>query len=325
MKKIKYYYDPETLSYKRIRSKKRTKVRNALIFLLASALFGTLFSLLMINSRWFFTPREVALAREIKFYETNYQILNKKMELAEEVLADLQERDNNMYRLYFNAPIIPDSIRKGGFSDPNRYKDLEQTDVRKLVAKATQRLDVLRKRIVVQSKSLDEISKLSVEKEKFLASIPAIQPVNNKDLKRMASGYGWRTDPFTKARKFHYGMDFSSPQGTPVYAAGDGVVTRADNASSGYGNHIRIDHGYGYVTLYGHLSAYNVRAGQRVKRGDLIGKVGSTGRSEAPHLHYEVIKNGEHINPIHFYYGNLTPAEYAEMLHVSTQENQSLD
>ena len=325
MKKIKYYYDPETLSYKRIRSKKRTKVRNALIFLLASALFGTLFSLLMINSRWFFTPREVALAREIKFYETNYQILNKKMELAEEVLADLQERDNNMYRLYFNAPIIPDSIRKGGFSDPNRYKDLEQTDVRKLVAKATQRLDVLRKRIVVQSKSLDEISKLSVEKEKFLASIPAIQPVNNKDLKRMASGYGWRTDPFTKARKFHYGMDFFSPQGTPVYAAGDGVVTRADNASSGYGNHIRIDHGYGYVTLYGHLSAYNVRAGQRVKRGDLIGKVGSTGRSEAPHLHYEVIKNGEHINPIHFYYGNLTPAEYAEMLHVSTQENQSLD
>ncbi|MGP1478614.1 MAG: M23 family metallopeptidase [Capnocytophaga sp.] len=325
MKKIKYYYDPETLSYKRIRSKKRTKVRNALIFLLASALFGTLFSLLMINSRWFFTPREVALAREIKFYETNYQILNKKMELAEEVLADLQERDNNMYRLYFNAPIIPDSIRKGGFSDPNRYKDLEQTDVRKLVAKATRRLDVLRKRIVVQSKSLDEISKLSVEKEKFLASIPAIQPVNNKDLKRMASGYGWRTDPFTKARKFHYGMDFSSPQGTPVYAAGDGVVTRADNASSGYGNHIRIDHGYGYVTLYGHLSAYNVRAGQRVKRGDLIGKVGSTGRSEAPHLHYEVIKNGEHINPIHFYYGNLTPAEYAEMLHVSTQENQSLD
>ena len=325
MKKIKYYYDPETLSYKRIRSKKRTKVRNALIFLLASALFGTLFSLLMINSRWFFTPREVALAREIKAYETNYQILNKKMELAEEVLADLQERDNNMYRLYFNAPIIPDSIRKGGFSDPNRYKDLEQTDVRKLVAKATRRLDILRKRIVVQSKSLDEISKLSVEKEKFLASIPAIQPVNNKDLKRMASGYGWRTDPFTKARKFHYGMDFSSPQGTPVYAAGDGVVTRADNASSGYGNHIRIDHGYGYVTLYGHLSAYNVRAGQRVKRGDLIGKVGSTGRSEAPHLHYEVIKNGEHINPIHFYYGNLTPAEYAEMLHVSTQENQSLD
>jgi len=324
MKKVKYYYDPETLSYKRIRNKKRTKVRNALIFLLAAALFGSILSLIIINSRLFFTPREVMLAREIKAYETNYEILNRKMELVEQVLADVQERDNNMYRLYFNAPIIPDSVRKGGF-DPNKYKDLEKLGSSKLVANTTKRLDKLRKQLVIQSKSLDEINKLSKEKEKFLASIPAIQPVNNKDLKRMASGYGWRTDPFTKARKFHYGMDFSSPQGTPVYAAGDGVVIRADDASSGYGNHIRIDHGYGYVTLYGHLSAYNVRAGQRVKRGDLIGKVGSTGRSEAPHLHYEVMKNGEHINPIHFYYGNLSADEYAEMLHVSTQENQSLD
>lgn len=324
MKKVKYYYDPETLSYKRIRNKKRTKVRNALIFLLAAALFGSILSLIIINSRLFFTPREVMLAREIKTYETNYEILNRKMELVEQVLADVQERDNNMYRLYFNAPIIPDSVRKGGF-DPNKYKDLEKLGSSKLVANTTKRLDKLRKQLVIQSKSLDEINKLSKEKEKFLASIPAIQPVNNKDLKRMASGYGWRSDPFTKARKFHYGMDFSSPQGTPVYAAGDGVVIRADDASSGYGNHIRIDHGYGYVTLYGHLSAYNVRAGQRVKRGDLIGKVGSTGRSEAPHLHYEVMKNGEHINPIHFYYGNLSADEYAEMLHVSTQENQSLD
>ena len=324
MKKVKYYYDPETLSYKRIRNKKRTKVRNALIFLLAAALFGSILSLIIINSRLFFTPREVMLAREIKAYETNYEILNRKMELVEQVLADVQERDNNMYRLYFNAPIIPDSVRKGGF-DPNKYKDLEKLGSSKLVANTTKRLDKLRKQLVIQSKSLDEINKLSKEKEKFLASIPAIQPVNNKDLKRMASGYGWRSDPFTKARKFHYGMDFSSPQGTPVYATGDGVVIRADDGSSGYGNHIRIDHGYGYVTLYGHLSAYNVRAGQHVKRGDLIGKVGSTGRSEAPHLHYEVIKNGEHINPIHFYYGNLSADEYAEMLHVSTQENQSLD
>ena len=263
MKKVKYYYDPETLSYKRIRNKKRTKVRNALIFLLAAALFGSILSLIIINSRLFFTPREVMLAREIKAYETNYEILNRKMELVEQVLADVQERDNNMYRLYFNAPIIPDSVRKGGF-DPNKYKDLEKLGSSKLVANTTKRLDKLRKQLVIQSKSLDEINKLSKEKEKFLASIPAIQPVNNKDLKRMASGYGWRSDPFTKARKFHYGMDFSSPQGTPVYATGDGVVIRADDGSSGYGNHIRIDHGYGYVTLYGHLSAYNVRAGQHV-------------------------------------------------------------
>ncbi len=165
MKKVKYYYDPETLSYKRIRNKKRTKVRNALIFLLAAALFGSILSLIIINSRLFFTPREVMLAREIKTYETNYEILNRKMELVEQVLADVQERDNNMYRLYFNAPIIPDSVRKGGF-DPNKYKDLEKLGSSKLVANTTKRLDKLRKQLVIQSKSLDEINKLSKEKEK---------------------------------------------------------------------------------------------------------------------------------------------------------------
>ena len=174
----------------------------------------------------FFTPREVVLAREIKTYETNYQILNKKMELAEDVLADLEERDNNMYRLYFNAPIIPDSVRKS-LKDPNRYKNLEKYGNSKLVANTNKRLDILRKQLVVQSKSLDEIAKLSKAKEKFLSSIPAIQPINNKDLKHMASGYGWRIDPFTKARKFHYGMDFTAPR-HPVYAAGDGVVARAE-------------------------------------------------------------------------------------------------
>ncbi|AMD86047.1 Peptidase family M23 [Capnocytophaga haemolytica] len=325
MKKIKYYYDPETLSYKRIVSRKRTKVRNVLVFLLAAALFGTLAVFIMMNSNFLLTPREVVLNREIKFLETNFEVLNKKMDLVEEVLANVQERDNNMYRVYFNAAPLTDEERKKVSSDASRYNDLKNYDSSEIVINTIKRLDTLQHQLVAQSKSLDEITKLSKAKEKFLSSIPAIQPVDNKDLKHMASGYGWRTDPFTKARKFHYGMDFTSPQGTFVYATGDGVVTRADNASAGYGNHVRIDHGYGYVTLYGHLSAYNVRPGQHVKRGDLIGRVGSTGRSEAPHLHYEVMKNGEHINPIHFYYGNLTPDEYAEMLRVSTEENQSLD
>ena len=323
MKKIKYYYDPETLSYKRIVSRKRTKVRNVLVFLLAAALFGTLAVFIMMNSNFLLTPREVVLNREIKFLETNFEVLNKKMDLVEEVLANVQERDNNMYRVYFNAAPLTDEERKKVSSDASRYNDLKNYDSSEIVINTIKRLDTLQHQLVAQSKSLDEITKLSKAKEKFLSSIPAIQPVDNKDLKHMASGYGWRTDPFTKARKFHYGMDFTSPQGTFVYATGDGVVTRADNASAGYGNHVRIDHGY--VTLYGHLSAYNVRPGQHVKRGDLIGRVGSTGRSEAPHLHYEVMKNGEHINPIHFYYGNLTPDEYAEMLRVSTEENQSLD
>lgn len=325
MKKIKYYYDPETLSYKRIINRKRTKVRNVLLFLLAAALFGSLTMFLMVNTRFFYTPREVSLQREIKHYETNYQILNKKMEQMEEVMANIQERDNNMYRLYFEAAPISEEQRRSGFGGVNRYEHLENYDNSKLIISTTKRLEILQKQLVVQSRSLDEIAGLAKEKEKFLSSIPAIQPVDNKDLTRMASGFGWRNDPFTKARKFHNGMDFTAPQGTPVYAAGDGVVTRADDASSGYGKHIRIDHGYGYVSLYAHLHNYNAKAGQKVKRGDIIGFVGSTGRSQAPHLHYEIIKDGEHINPIHFYYGNLTSDEYAEMIRVSTQENQSLD
>ena len=177
----------------------------------------------------------------------------------------------------------------------------------------------------MQSKSLDEIKVMAEDKEKLLAAIPAIQPVSNEDLTRMASGYGYRTDPFTKVRKFHYGMDFTAPRGTPIYASGDGIVNRADNKSSGYGNHIRIDHGYGYVSLYAHMYKYNVRKNQRVKRGDLIGFVGSTGRSEAPHLHYEVFKDGERINPINFYYGSLSAEEFDAMLQHSNLENESLD
>ncbi|MFJ1377757.1 peptidoglycan DD-metalloendopeptidase family protein [Capnocytophaga canimorsus] len=325
MKKVKYYYDPETLSYKRIKSRKRTKVRNIGLFLLSSLVFGAVVMFLMVNTRFFYTPRELTLQREVKQYETYFQILNKKMQQMEEVLANIQDRDNNIYRLYFEVAPIADEQRKSGFGGVNRYEHLEKYNNSDLLINTTKRLEILQKQLVVQSKSLDEITYLAREKEKLLAAIPAIQPIQNKDLTRMASGYGWRTDPFTKARKFHYGMDFTAPQGTPIYAAGDGVITRADGNAAGYGEHIRIDHGYGYVSLYAHLSKYNVRVGQKVKRGDIIGFVGNTGRSQAPHLHYEVLKDGEHINPVHFYYGSLTTEEYAEMLRISAQENQTLD
>ncbi|MFK8288036.1 peptidoglycan DD-metalloendopeptidase family protein [Capnocytophaga canimorsus] len=325
MKKVKYYYDPETLSYKRIKSRKRTKVRNIGLFLLSSLVFGAVVMFLMVNTRFFYTPRELTLQREVKQYETYFQILNKKMKQMEEVLANIQDRDNNIYRLYFEAAPIADEQRKSGFGGVNRYEHLEKYNNSDLLINTTKRLEILQKQLVVQSKSLDEITYLAREKEKLLVAIPAIQPIQNKDLTRMASGYGWRTDPFTKARKFHYGMDFTAPQGTPIYAAGDGVITRADGNAAGYGEHIRIDHGYGYVSLYAHLSKYNVRVGQKVKRGDIIGFVGNTGRSQAPHLHYEVLKDGEHINPVHFYYGSLTTEEYAEMLRISAQENQTLD
>ncbi|OMP31029.1 MULTISPECIES: M23 family metallopeptidase [Mangrovimonas] len=323
MSKVKYYYDPETLSYRKIERKKRTTFKYALVFLLAAGLFGFISN--FIASQFFQSPKERALTRELQNMQLQFQLLNKKMDETEKVLANVEERDNTIYRLYFEANPIPDEQRKAGFGGVNRYKGLEGFDNSKLIKETSQRMDMLQKRIVVQSKSLDEIAELAADKEKLLASIPAIQPINNSDLTRMASGYGYRTDPFTKVRKFHFGMDFTAPRGTPIYAAGDGVVIRADNRSTGYGNHIRIDHGYGYVSLYAHLYKYNVRKNQKVKRGDLIGFVGSTGRSEAPHLHYEVFKDDDRINPINFYYGNLSAEEYNKLLEKASLENQSLD
>jgi len=325
MSKVKYYYDSETLSYRKIEKKKGRKLGIFFLSLLGMVLSGFLLLLVYLNLPYVETPKEKALKRELANTELQFKLLNKKIKQAENVLAEVAERDNNLYRVYFEANPIPESQRKAGFGGINRYKDLEGFDNSELIINTTQRLDILTKQIVVQSKSLDEIAILAEEKEELLAAIPAIQPVNNEDLTRMASGYGYRTDPFTKATKFHYGMDFTAPRGTPIYASGDGRVTRADNTASGYGNHIRIDHGYGYESLYAHLYKYNVRTGQTVKRGDLIGFVGSTGRSEAPHLHYEVFKDNERINPINFYYGNLTPEEFADLLKKSQQENQSLD
>lgn len=288
-------------------------------------LSGFVLLLIYINLPSVQTPKELALRRELSNMQLQFELLNKKINHAQAVLAEVEDRDNNLYRTYFETNPIPEEQRRAGFGGINRYRDLEGFDNSKLIINTTRNLDILTKQIVVQSKSLDQIVKLAEEKEKLLAAIPAIQPVRNEDLTRIASGYGYRTDPFTKAKKFHYGMDFSAPRGTPIYASGDGTVTRADNRASGYGNHIVIDHGYGYESLYGHLYKYNVKRGQKVQRGDLIGFVGSTGRSQGPHLHYEVYKDGERINPMNFYYGSLTAEEYAEMLERSQQENQSMD
>ena len=325
MTKVKYYYDPDTLSYRKIEPKKSKKVRNVLLFVTASVFSGILGLLVLLNTNLFNTPRELSLQREVRNYELQFELLNRKMEQMEDVLANIEERDNNIYRIYFEANPIPEEQRRAGFGGVNRYKSLEGFNNSEMIIATTRRMEIIQKQLVIQSKSLDEITKLAAEKEKLLAAIPAIQPVNNEEMTRMASGYGWRSDPFTKARKMHWGMDFTAPKGTPIYASGDGKVIRADNRASGFGKHIRIDHGYGYVSLYAHLSRYNVKRGQQVKRGDLIGFVGSTGRSEAPHLHYEVRKDGQRINPINFYYGSLSPEEFQNMLRFANQENQSLD
>ena len=325
MSKVKYYYDQETLSYRPIKATSKNRISNIVLFVLASFFFGLTCLLILLNSDVINTPSEIVQKRTLKNYELQFDILNKKLTQLEAVVSNVEERDNNLYRVYFEASPIPEEQRRAGFGGVNRYKDLEGYDNSDLVINTAKRLDILTKQTVVQSRSLDEIERLAANKAALIEAIPTIQPVKNKDLTRIASGFGYRNDPFTKTRKMHFGMDFTAKRGTPVYATGNGVVKRADSRSSGFGKHIRIDHGFGYISLYAHLSKYNVRRGQKVKRGDIIGYVGNTGRSAGPHLHYEIIKDNKKLDPLNFYYGNLSPEEFEALLTQSKQENQSLD
>ncbi len=325
MKRVKFYYDAEKLAFKQIVTKNSTKIGYVILFLLASALFGFLGVFILSNTNFFETPKSKLQARELEIMKLNYNLLNGKIALMDEALAAIEERDNTIYRVYFNSDPISNEVRRADLGGKNRYKDLEDFNTSDLIIGSTKKVDEIMKALAVQSVSLDEITKLAKQKALLLKSIPAIQPVKNEELKQMASGFGYRSDPFTKIRKFHKGMDFSAKSGTPIYATGDGIVKKADGNVSGFGNHIEINHGYGYMTLYAHLSKYKVRAGKKVKRGDIIGYVGSTGRSEAPHLHYEVHKNGEVVNPLNFYYGSISAKEYVLITKLANQENQSLD
>ncbi|MAH82296.1 MAG: peptidase M23 [Flavobacteriaceae bacterium] len=325
MAKTKYYFDSESLSYKPIVKSRTLQVSNFILFILSAVIFGVFSLFILLTSNIISTPKEIIQQRELENLVLQYDLMNLKLKQIENVLENVQERDNNLYRVYFEASPIPQSQRTAGFGGVNRYKDLEGYQNSKIIVDASKRLDVLSKQLVVQSKSLDEIEYLASNKVDLLAAIPSIQPIRNKDLKRIASGYGYRKDPFTKKPRMHWGMDFTAPRGTPIYATGDGIVKRADNRAAGFGNHVRIDHGFGYVSLYAHMSKYKVKRGQKVKRGEIIGYVGNTGRSAGPHLHYEIFKDGKKINPLNFYYGNLSAEEFDILLNLANQENQSLD
>ena len=323
MAKVKYYYDSETLSYRKIEQSKGTISK--IVVLITFSTLLVMLSGFIVLSQFLKTPNQLAQERELENLKFNYELLNKRLDESSSVLSQLQQRDNNIYRAYFEANPIPEEQRKAGFGGVNRYLYLNGYDNAKLIKTATKKLDILSKQLVVQSKSLDEIVVLAKNKKEMLASIPAIQPVANKDLKRMASGYGYRIHPIYKTRKFHWGMDFSAPRGTPVYATGNGKIEKVKRSRRGYGNQVKINHGFGYKTFYAHLEKYTVRKGQKVKRGDLIGYVGTSGISTAPHLHYEVIKGNRKLNPVYFYFSDLTPEEYDRMLELASQENQSLD
>ena len=325
MSKSKFYYDKKSLSYKEIKLSLKERFLNFLSFTLASFFFGVICLFVLLYTPLLDTPTELSQSRELNNYKLQFDLLNKKLSQLENVLENIEQRDNNIYRVLFEANPIDEDIRKAGFGGINRYADLEGFENSDLVIETTKKIDILTKQLVIQSKSLDDIEKLVNNKQKMLASIPSIQPVKNNDLTRIASGFGIRTDPFDKSRKMHKGMDFAAPRNTPVYAASNGRIVRVDSRSIGYGKHIRIDHGYGFVTLYAHLNGYNVKRGQIVNKGDIIGFVGNTGRSKGLHLHYEVIKDGISVNPVNYFYGNLTPDEFDEVLRISVQENQSLD
>ncbi len=323
MAKIRYQFNTKSLSYERVKLGLKDRLFQFLSFAGTGIVFAALGVLIAYNT--FDSPREKVLEREVDQLRLEYDLLNQRLRQMNLVLGDLQDRDDNIYRVVFEAEPISDEVRKAGFGGVNRYekyKGLENTD---LVIETMRKADILSKQLVVQSKSYDEIFDMIKSKSAMLSAIPAIQPVNNKDLKRMASGFGFRTDPIYKTTKFHAGMDFASPIGTDIYATGDGVVIRADADASGYGNHVRINHGFGYMTLYGHMSKINVRPGQRVQRGDVIGFVGNTGKSVGPHLHYEVHKNGQAINPVNFYYNDLSAEDYSRMIELSGTENQAFD
>tara|TARA_B100000959_G_scaffold109060_1_gene115004 strand:+ start:221 stop:1192 length:972 start_codon:yes stop_codon:yes gene_type:complete len=323
MAKVKYYYDTKTLSYKRIELNSLDKLKRTLGFLSVSAFFGLI--MIIVFFQFFDSPKEKKLKREIENLVFQYDILNKKLAKIDLVLDDLQQRDDNIYRVIFEADPIPNSIRKAGFGGVNRYKDIRNFSNSELVIEAAKKIDKLSKQLYIQSKSFDKVIDLAKNKADMLAAIPAIQPIANKDLKRIASGYGYRIHPIYKTRKLHTGMDFTAPQGTPIYATGDGTIEKVRRSKRGYGNHIIIDHGFGYQTLYAHMTKSIVNRRQKVKRGEIIGYVGNTGTSVAPHLHYEVIRNKRKINPVNYYYNDLNPKEYEKMLEISSQNNQSFD
>jgi murein DD-endopeptidase MepM/ murein hydrolase activator NlpD len=279
----------------------------------------------IIFASFFDSPKEKALKREVEQMTIQYDLIHREMSNVENVLEDLQKTDDNLYRTIFEAEPIPSEQREGGIGGVNRYEALEGYNNSNLVIETATRLDKIRKKVYVQSKSYDELIKMAENKGDMLKSVPAIIPISNKDLTRTASGFGWRIHPYYKISKFHYGMDFTAPAGTDVYATGNGIVVDVSSSQRGLGKHITIDHGFGYTSTYAHLSNFNVRVGQRVQRGDIIGYVGSTGMSVANHLHYEIKLNGINVDPVNYYFEDLSSAEYEKMIEIASKTGQSFD
>jgi len=323
MVKVKFRFNSSSLQYDRIERTVWDRLLRFFAYLTGSLLLGFIY--MLVFSYFFDLPKDKKLKRENNQMKAQYEIMNSKLDHVSIVLSDLEQRDNNMYRTIFEAEPISSSVRTQGRGGVSRYSELEGFDNSEIVIETAKTLDALTKRIYVQSKSYDELIELARNMEVMVASMPAIMPISNNDLKRTASGWGWRIHPIYKIRKFHYGMDFTAPTGTPVYTTGDGVVDKIIKSRRGYGNQVIIDHDFGYKTRYAHLNSFNVKKGQKVKRGDVIAFVGSTGLSTAPHLHYEVQRNGKKVDPKDFYFNDLTAEEYDRMIEISMKSGRSFD
>jgi murein DD-endopeptidase MepM/ murein hydrolase activator NlpD len=323
MKKIKYYYNTNTLRYEKLETPLRIKILRIFGFLAAA--FVTAMFISFIAFRFVGSPNERLLGIQNELLKDNYRDLEDKVHDVEQKLAELEKRDNAVYRSIFEANPIPDSARAKDLEEQIEIASIEKMKDKELVTSIVSTLNNLNSRIKVQTTSYAQIDKLLANKEQLLSHTPAIQPVSNKDLNRIASGFGHRIDPIYKTVKMHAGLDFAAPQGTPIYATADGVIKTAGNTGNGYGNHVVINHGYGYETLYGHMVRVKASAGQAIKRGEIIGWVGSTGKSTGPHCHYEVHKNNQKIDPVYFFYNDLTPDQFDHLLKQAASSNQSLD
>lgn len=325
MRKVYYEYDASHRVFRRIYPTFGQRIRTYLrvvlgVILLSAFIFVTCYLLMpllpqRITNRGF---------EEDERTQSYYQVLSNRIDNAFQVLHSIEQRDDNLYRVLLESEPLPEQIRQAGYNNTARYAELMELPNADLAIKLTQKVDLLEKKLYIQSKSFDEVTELYRDNEERIDCVPSIQPVANKDLKRTASGYGYRTDPIYHVRKFHAGMDFACPTGTPVYATGNGKVTYA-KWKTGYGNCVEIDHGYGYVTRYAHLSKIDVKLNQTVARGEVIGKVGSTGKSTGAHLHYEVMVNGRNQNPVNYYFMDLDADEYDQMIQMAENQGRVYD
>ncbi|HNU41601.1 MAG: peptidase M23 [Bacteroidetes bacterium OLB12] len=324
MARIKYYYDTETCKYERIKTSTGDLILNTLGIVCLTVAMAV--GLLILYGTYFESPKELLLRNEVKEMEFYYENLKVEVEKLHKQLANIEYRDDNIYRVVLGAEPIDKSIREAGVGGLDRYEDIKNKNIlhADLIVKLSESVDNLRRKIYIESKSQDDVVDLAESKEKLFAAIPAIQPIANKQLIALASGFGLRIHPIYKVKKMHTGIDFAAAIGTPIYATADGVIDKLSMSFSGYGKMIEIDHGFGYRTRYAHMHGFAVRQGQKVKRGDLIGYVGDTGLSTAPHLHYEVFVNGVHANPVHYFFNDLNPAEYEKIIELASIENQSL-